>query len=69
MCQASVTSSVELLRLDIVVCNGTNNYVNYFYTDLKIDFDLSEIRMNLFVFPMQLHATNQKKGRFKWKNG
>ena len=65
MCRGSVTSSSEYHRLDIVFCNGTNNYVNHFYVDLWVDLDLLEIRMNLFVFPMQLHATNQKIGRVK----
>ena len=25
--------------------------------------------INLFEFPMQLHAANQKIGRVKWQNG
>ena len=55
--------------MDIVVCNGTKKYVNNFYAELWIDLDLLKITKNLFEFPMQLHATNQKIGRVKQQNG
>ena len=53
--------------MDIIVYNGTKNYVNYFYANLWIALEAFEIRKNLLLFPMQSHAANQKIGRVKRK--
>ena len=44
----------------LVVCNGTNNYVNHFWANIWKFLENVEIRMNSFQFPMCQHATNQK---------
>ena len=47
----------------LVVCNGTNNYVNHFWADIWKVLEIEKIRVNEFQFPMW-PACNQSK---KWK--
>lgn len=39
--------------MEIVVFDGTKNYVNHFYADLWIDLEDLKIRSSLFGFLMQ----------------
>ena len=52
----------------LVVCNGTNTYVNLFWADIWKFLEIEEIRMNVFQFPMWLACNQSKKRReFKWQ--
>ena len=46
----------------LVVCNGTNNYVNHFWANIWKFLENEEIRMNAFQFPMWL-ACSQLENR------
>ena len=59
ICWALETSDAKWHNLDIFVCNGTNNYVNYFWSNLKINYDIFGDKDKYQVgFPMQLHESN-----------
>ena len=62
-CQVTVLVDVKHTVYCLVVCNGTNNYVNYFWVDIWKFLEIEEIRMNLFQFPMW-PACNQSG---KWR--
>ena len=57
-----VLVNTEHIVYCLVVCNGTNNYVNYFWADIWKVLEKEEIRMNTFQSLCGQHATNQKNG-------
>ena len=62
-CQVPVIVNDEHTMYCLVVCNGTNNYVNYFWADIWKVLEIEEIRINIFQFPMWLACTQSKKWR------
>ena len=58
-----VIVDVEHTVYCLVVCNGTNNYVNHFWAVIWKVLEKEEIRMNAFQFPMW-SACNQSE---KWR--
>ena len=61
ICWASVLSSAEWHRLNLVVCDGTKNNVNHFYAGLWIKIEALKIRTNLFGSPTQSTCKTIKK--------
>ena len=51
-CQVIVLVDAEHTVYCLVVCNGTNNYVNHFWADIWKVLEMEGIRMNIFQFPM-----------------
>ena len=67
-CRITVTIDAEHTMYCLVVCNGTNNYVNHFWADIWKFLEKEEIRMNTFQFPMWSACNQSKKWRrFKWQ--
>ena len=53
--QVPSTSNNQVLSIQcifLVVCDGTNNYVNHFWADIRELLENEEIRMNLFQISM-----------------
>ena len=57
-CQVPVLVDAKHTEYCLVVCNGTNNYVNHFWDDIWNILEMKNIRMNIFQFSMRL-ACNQ----------
>ena len=67
-CRVIVLVDVEHNVYCLVVCNGTNNYVNHFWADIWKLLEDEEIRMNVFQFPMWLACNQSEKWRrIKWQ--
>ena len=67
-CRVIVLVDAEHTVYYLVVCNGTNNYVNHFWADIWNILEIEKIRMNVFEFLMW-KACNQSKNwkEFKWQ--
>ncbi len=48
-----VLVDVEHTEYFLVVCNGTNNYVNHFWANIWNILEIEKIRKNIFQFPMR----------------
>ena len=67
-CQVIAIVNAEHTVYCLVVCNGTNNYVNHFWADIWKVLEKEEIMMNTFQFPMWSACSQLEKWRrFKWQ--
>ena len=62
-CSVPILVDVEHIEYCLVVCNGTNNYINHFSAGIWKFLENEGIRMNAFQFSMWL-ACNQLE---KWR--
>ena len=62
-CRVIVRVNAEHTMYYLVVCNGTNNYVNHFLDDIWKVLEKEEIRMNAFQFPMWSACSQLEKWR------
>ena len=61
-CWVIVSINAKHTMYCLVVCNGTNNYVNHFWANIWKVQENVEIRMNTFQFPMCLGCSQSKNG-------
>ena len=59
-CRVQVLVDAKNTEFFLVVCNGTNIYVNHFWVDIWNFLEMKKIRMNIFHFPMW-QACNQSE--------
>ena len=62
-CRVTIIVDAEHTMYFLVVCNGTNNYVNHFWADVWKVLEKEEIRMNAFQFPLWSTCNQSKKWR------
>ena len=60
-CRVTILVDAEHTEYCLVVCNGTNNYVNLFCVNIWKLLEDEEIRMNVFQIPVWLACNQSKK--------